>query len=63
MADELRALAPLIARLTFGSPDLCTVHLGSILGNRSPTYRSPIPRFAPCTLTMPQNPLLPRENR
>jgi gluconolactonase len=36
-------LAPLMASLTFGGPDLCTVYLGSILGNRLPTFRSPVP--------------------
>jgi sugar lactone lactonase YvrE len=36
-------LAPLMASLTFGGPDLRTVYLGSILGSTLPSFRSPVP--------------------
>jgi gluconolactonase len=36
-------LAPLMASLTFGGPDLRTVYLGSILGTSLPSFRSPVP--------------------
>jgi gluconolactonase len=36
-------LAPLMASLTFGGPDLRTVYLGSILGTTLPSFRSPVP--------------------
>jgi gluconolactonase len=36
-------LAPLMASVTFGGPDLRTVYLGSILGNTLPSFRSPVP--------------------
>jgi gluconolactonase len=35
-------LAPGMASLTFGGPDLRTVYLGSLLGNRLPFFRSPV---------------------
>jgi gluconolactonase len=35
-------LAPLMASLTFGGPDLRTVYLGSILGTTLPSFRSPV---------------------
>jgi sugar lactone lactonase YvrE len=36
-------LAPRMASVTFGGPDLCTVFVGSLLGTTLPTFRSPIP--------------------
>lgn len=35
-------LAPWMASITFGGPDLKTVYLGSLLGNRIPSFRSPV---------------------
>jgi sugar lactone lactonase YvrE len=35
-------LAPLMASITFGGPDLRTVYLGSILGTTLPSFRSPV---------------------
>lgn len=35
-------LAPMMASLTFGGPDLRTVYLGSLLGSTLPTFRSPV---------------------
>lgn len=35
-------LAPMMASLTFGGPDLKTVYLGSLAGNRLPGFRSPV---------------------
>lgn len=35
-------LAPWFASVTFGGPDLCTVYVGSLRGNRIPTFRSPV---------------------
>jgi gluconolactonase len=35
-------LAPWMASITFGGADLKTVYLGSLLGNRIPTFRSPV---------------------
>lgn len=35
-------LAPWMASLTFGGPDLKTVYLGSLLGTRIPSFRSPV---------------------
>lgn len=35
-------LAPWMASITFGGPDLKTVYLGSLLGTRIPTFRSPV---------------------
>lgn len=32
-----------IASLAFGGPDLCTVYLGVLLGDRLPMFRSPVP--------------------
>ncbi|HEX3803893.1 MAG TPA: SMP-30/gluconolactonase/LRE family protein [Solirubrobacteraceae bacterium] len=35
-------LAPLMASVTFGGPDLKTVYLGSLMGNTLPSFRSPV---------------------
>ena len=37
------AIAPWIASITFGGPDLRTVYLGSLFGTRIPCFRSPVP--------------------
>lgn len=37
------SLAPWMASITFGGPDLRTVYLGSLLGTRIPFFRSPVP--------------------
>jgi sugar lactone lactonase YvrE len=36
-------LAPWMASITFGGPDLCTVYVGSLLGTTLPSFRSPVP--------------------
>lgn len=36
-------LAPRMASITFGGPDLCTVYIGSLQGTSLPTFRSPVP--------------------
>lgn len=36
-------LAPWMASVTFGGPDLRSVYLGSLLGTRIPCFRSPVP--------------------
>ncbi len=36
-------LAPRMASITFGGPDLRTVYVGSLLGTSLPTFRSPVP--------------------
>jgi gluconolactonase len=36
-------LAPMMASVTFGGPDLQTVHLGSLMGHTIPSFRSPVP--------------------
>jgi gluconolactonase len=36
-------LAPRMASVTFGGPDLRTVYVGSLLGTTLPTFRSPLP--------------------
>lgn len=36
-------IAPWMASITFGGPDLQTVYLGSLLGHRIPCFRSPVP--------------------
>jgi gluconolactonase len=35
-------LAPMMASVTFGGPDLKTVYLGSLTGARLPSFRSPV---------------------
>jgi sugar lactone lactonase YvrE len=37
------SIAPWMASITFGGPDLQTVYLGSLLGHRIPCFRSPVP--------------------
>ena len=45
-AEDMRrahgTLAPWMASITFGGPDLRTVYLGSLLGTRIPSFRSPV---------------------
>jgi hypothetical protein len=36
------SLAPWMASLTFGGPDLRTVYLGSLRGSTLPSFRSPV---------------------
>lgn len=36
-------LAPMMASITFGGPDLRTVYIGSLAGSTLPTFRSPVP--------------------
>jgi sugar lactone lactonase YvrE len=36
------AIAPWMASITFGGPDLRTVYVGSLLGSRIPYFRSPV---------------------
>jgi sugar lactone lactonase YvrE len=38
-----QGIAPWMASVTFGGPDLRTVYVGSLKGNRIPYFRSPIP--------------------
>ena len=38
-----QGIAPWMASITFGGPDLRTVYVGSLKGNRIPYFRSPIP--------------------
>ncbi|BAI75669.1 gluconolactonase (plasmid) [Azospirillum sp. B510] len=40
-------IAPLMASVTFGGPDLRTVYLGSLGGDRLPVFRSPVPGLPP----------------
>jgi len=40
------SIAPLMASVTFGGPDLCTVYLGSLKGQTLPSFRSPVPGLA-----------------
>ena len=42
MAAATGTVAPWMASLTFGGPDLRTVYLGSLRGNRIPYFRSPV---------------------
>lgn len=42
MGECRSQLAPLMASVTFGGPDLRTVYLGSLAGNRLPFFRSPV---------------------
>ena len=37
------SLAPMMASVTFGGPDLRTVYLGSLMGTTIPCFRSPVP--------------------
>lgn len=36
-------MAPRMASITFGGADLCTVYVGSLAGDRLPSFRSPVP--------------------
>jgi gluconolactonase len=38
-----RGIAPWMASVTFGGPDLLTVYIGSLKGNRIPYFRAPVP--------------------
>jgi gluconolactonase len=42
MAQARGTIAPWMASITFGGPDLCTVYLGSLLGTTIPFFRSPV---------------------
>ena len=42
MAAATGTIAPWMASLTFGGPDLKTVYLGSLRGSRIPSFRSPV---------------------
>ena len=42
MAAATGTIAPWMASLTFGGPDLKTVYLGSLRGDRIPCFRSPV---------------------
>ncbi len=42
MARAHGSMAPWLASITFGGPDLCTVYLGSLLGTTIPSFRSPV---------------------
>lgn len=43
MASCKGSLAPWMASVTFGGPDLRTVYLGSLMGTTLPSFRSPVP--------------------
>jgi len=43
MASCKGTLAPWMASVTFGGPDLRTVYLGSLMGNTLPCFESPVP--------------------
>jgi gluconolactonase len=43
MSRARGTLAPWMASITFGGPDLRTVYLGSLLGTTIPFFRSPVP--------------------
>lgn len=43
MTATVGTIAPLMASLTFGGPDLRTVYLGSLKGTTLPYFRSPVP--------------------
>jgi len=43
MARAKGTIAPWMASITFGGPDLQTVYLGSLLGTTIPFFRSPVP--------------------
>src|SRR4029079_14030730 len=38
-----RGVAPWMASVTFGGPDLRTVYVGSLKGHRIPCFRAPVP--------------------
>jgi gluconolactonase len=43
MLETKGTLAPWMASVTFGGPDLRTVYLGSLMGKALPCFRSPVP--------------------
>ncbi len=43
LATPAGTLAPMMASVTFGGPDLRTVYLGSLMGTALPSFRSPVP--------------------
>ena len=43
LASARGTLAPMMASVTFGGPDLRTVYLGSLMGTRLASFRSPVP--------------------
>jgi len=40
-------LAPMMASVNFGGPDLRTIYLGSLMGSRLPLFRSPVAGLPP----------------
>jgi len=38
-----QGIAPWMASVTFGGPDLQTVYIGSLKGQRIPSFRVPVP--------------------
>ena len=38
-----RGVAPWMASVTFGGPDLQTLYIGSLKGDRIPYFRAPVP--------------------
>jgi gluconolactonase len=46
MAACKGTIAPWMASVTFGGPDLRTVYLGSLMGTTLPYFRSPVPGLA-----------------
>jgi hypothetical protein len=38
-----QGVAPWMASVTFGGPDLQTLYIGSLRGNRIPYFRAPVP--------------------
>lgn len=47
MAQAAGTLAPWMASITFGGPDLRTVYLGSLRGTTLPSFRAPVAGLAP----------------
>jgi sugar lactone lactonase YvrE len=43
MSRARGTVAPWMASVTFGGPDLRTVYIGSLLGTRIPYFQSPVP--------------------
>jgi sugar lactone lactonase YvrE len=43
LASARGTIAPMLASVTFGGPDLRTVYLGSLMGTTIPSFRSPVP--------------------
>ena len=42
LSSAAGSLAPMMASVTFGGPDLRTVYLGSLMGTTIPCFRSPV---------------------